>query len=347
MTPADFRGFVEAIADQVGFRRDRPDPRRRSPRARTRGSTCPPTEAMAQRRRDGRRVRARRVSPRSTSTPAWAAPASASRSPDELTAERAAGLAAVAEAAVDRDAFQPPVYVIGTEVPVPGGALEELDHLQVTSPEAALQTVEVHRARLRRPRAPGGVRPRHRRGGPARRRVRQRGRRGLRPGEGPGAERRARPRSRSSCSRPTRPTTSRPRPWRRWSRTASPILKVGPGPDLRAARGALRARPHRGGSRRRAPGASAGDGSPDAREAGSTGESTITATTTRRGFSGTSATPTASATTGPIRRPRPPCSVCATASPIAQYPKRWSASTSPRSIRPWRRGMSRPSHPPC
>ena len=37
------------------------------------------------------------------------------------------------------------MYVIGTEVPVPGGALEALDHLQVTTPEAALQTVEIHR----------------------------------------------------------------------------------------------------------------------------------------------------------------------------------------------------------
>ena len=62
-----------------------------------------------------------------------------------VTAERAADLAAAAEAAVDLDAFRPPVYVIGTEVPVPGGALEALDHLQVTSPEAALETVEVHR----------------------------------------------------------------------------------------------------------------------------------------------------------------------------------------------------------
>ena len=30
--------------------------------------------------------------------------------------------------------FPPPVYVIGTEVPIPGGALEALDHLQVTLP---------------------------------------------------------------------------------------------------------------------------------------------------------------------------------------------------------------------
>jgi len=64
---------------------------------------------------------------------------------DAVTAERAADLAAAAEASVDRDDFALPVYVIGTEVPVPGGALEALDHLEVTAPDAALETVEVHR----------------------------------------------------------------------------------------------------------------------------------------------------------------------------------------------------------
>lgn len=61
---------------------------------------------------------------------------------DSITADRAARLAAKAEAhrgAVD------PVYVIGTEVPVPGGALEELEELAVTAPEAAARTYEVHR----------------------------------------------------------------------------------------------------------------------------------------------------------------------------------------------------------
>jgi D-tagatose-1,6-bisphosphate aldolase subunit GatZ/KbaZ len=62
--------------------------------------------------------------------------------PDETTAERAARLAVIAEAnktAVD------PVYVIGTEVPVPGGALEELDELAVTTPAAVRRTYAVHR----------------------------------------------------------------------------------------------------------------------------------------------------------------------------------------------------------
>jgi D-tagatose 6-phosphate 4-epimerase len=61
---------------------------------------------------------------------------------DEVTAERAAALAKVAEAAVGGST--PPIYVIGTEVPVPGGAQHALDSVAVTRPEAALRTVEVH-----------------------------------------------------------------------------------------------------------------------------------------------------------------------------------------------------------
>ncbi|UDL93387.1 D-tagatose-bisphosphate aldolase, class II, non-catalytic subunit [Lichenihabitans sp. PAMC28606] len=61
---------------------------------------------------------------------------------DETTAARAASLAAIAEeAAPARETLS---YVIGTEVPVPGGALETLDHLAITSPDAARQTVAVH-----------------------------------------------------------------------------------------------------------------------------------------------------------------------------------------------------------
>jgi D-tagatose-1,6-bisphosphate aldolase subunit GatZ/KbaZ len=63
---------------------------------------------------------------------------------DEVTATRAARLARVAEAAAGGDAL-PPVYVVGTEVPVPGGALEAIDHVEITRPEAALKTVDIHR----------------------------------------------------------------------------------------------------------------------------------------------------------------------------------------------------------
>lgn len=42
-------------------------------------------------------------------------------------------------------ASEPPVYVIGTEVPVPGGATEDLGELAVTTPQAASTTIAAHR----------------------------------------------------------------------------------------------------------------------------------------------------------------------------------------------------------
>jgi D-tagatose 6-phosphate 4-epimerase len=62
---------------------------------------------------------------------------------DEETAERAAALAKVAEGV--RRNGPGPVYIIGTEVPVPGGAQHALDSVEVTRSAAALRTVEVHR----------------------------------------------------------------------------------------------------------------------------------------------------------------------------------------------------------
>ncbi|MEZ2133058.1 MULTISPECIES: D-tagatose-bisphosphate aldolase, class II, non-catalytic subunit [unclassified Sinorhizobium] len=64
--------------------------------------------------------------------------------PDDVTAERAARLAAAAEDAISGSDGTKPVYIIGTEVPIPGGAMEELDVLEVTRPEAAQETVKVH-----------------------------------------------------------------------------------------------------------------------------------------------------------------------------------------------------------
>lgn len=65
---------------------------------------------------------------------------------DELIAARAAALAVQTEAAWRRCGGEPPVYVVGTEVPVPGGAHEALHEVQVTAPEAALASVAAHRA---------------------------------------------------------------------------------------------------------------------------------------------------------------------------------------------------------
>ncbi|WP_417818926.1 D-tagatose-bisphosphate aldolase, class II, non-catalytic subunit [Tritonibacter scottomollicae] len=62
---------------------------------------------------------------------------------DEETAARAARLAEIAEAHAPGNPA--PVYIIGTEVPVPGGATEALDHLQITTPDAVQTTYDVHR----------------------------------------------------------------------------------------------------------------------------------------------------------------------------------------------------------
>jgi D-tagatose-1,6-bisphosphate aldolase subunit GatZ/KbaZ len=60
---------------------------------------------------------------------------------DTVIAERAARLARVAET---RHAGKPPFYIIGTEVPVPGGASQGHE-LAVTTPDAAAQTLAVHK----------------------------------------------------------------------------------------------------------------------------------------------------------------------------------------------------------
>jgi D-tagatose-1,6-bisphosphate aldolase subunit GatZ/KbaZ len=64
----------------------------------------------------------------------------------ETVAARAARLCAAAERAHANVAGEPPVYVIGTEVPAPGGAPEELDTLAVTTPQDARATIDIHRA---------------------------------------------------------------------------------------------------------------------------------------------------------------------------------------------------------
>ncbi|TCO70340.1 D-tagatose-bisphosphate aldolase, class II, non-catalytic subunit [Rhodovulum euryhalinum] len=141
MTPADFRRFVEAIAGAAGFDGTRlilggdhlgPNPWKH----------LPADDAMA---RAEAMVAAYAAAGFSklhldTSMGCKGEPPALS---DALTAERAARLAARAEA--HRAGTLAPVYVIGTEVPVPGGAVDALDHLQVTEPAAVLRTHEVHR----------------------------------------------------------------------------------------------------------------------------------------------------------------------------------------------------------
>jgi D-tagatose-1,6-bisphosphate aldolase subunit GatZ/KbaZ len=64
---------------------------------------------------------------------------------DVRIAERTARLCAAAERAWANAGGEPPVYVIGSEVPVPGGAHESLGELAVTDPASAVRTHAAHR----------------------------------------------------------------------------------------------------------------------------------------------------------------------------------------------------------
>jgi D-tagatose-1,6-bisphosphate aldolase subunit GatZ/KbaZ len=64
---------------------------------------------------------------------------------DAIVAERVARLCQVAERSWQRAGGAAPVYVVGTEVPVPGGAQESLTELRPTEPAAAAATLEAHR----------------------------------------------------------------------------------------------------------------------------------------------------------------------------------------------------------
>ena len=61
-------------------------------------------------------------------------------------AARTARLCAVAEQPWRRVGGEAPVYVIGTEVPVPGGAQEALTELALTEAKAAAATIDAHRS---------------------------------------------------------------------------------------------------------------------------------------------------------------------------------------------------------
>ncbi len=141
MTPADFRAFVEAIAARIGFDPSRvilggdhlgPNPWKRLPADEAMGRAQTMIDAYAQAGFMKLHL--------DTSMGCAGEPAALA---DDVTAARAAVLAKVAEGAAG-DGPQP-VYIIGTEVPVPGGAQHALDSLEVTRPEAALRTVDVHR----------------------------------------------------------------------------------------------------------------------------------------------------------------------------------------------------------
>lgn len=63
---------------------------------------------------------------------------------DETVARRAARLCRIAEDTRREHGGKPIVYIIGTEVPVPGGAQEALHGITPTSPQAARTTYDIH-----------------------------------------------------------------------------------------------------------------------------------------------------------------------------------------------------------
>jgi D-tagatose-1,6-bisphosphate aldolase subunit GatZ/KbaZ len=144
MKPADFVRFVHLIADRVGFSRDRLilGGDHLGPNA-WRGLSAEEAMQRAEALIDAYVSAGFSKIHLDTSMSCGGDPA---RLSDGVVAERASRLCAVAETAARREGkATKPVYVIGTEVPVPGGACEELASVEVTRSEAALDTVAVHR----------------------------------------------------------------------------------------------------------------------------------------------------------------------------------------------------------
>jgi D-tagatose-1,6-bisphosphate aldolase subunit GatZ/KbaZ len=148
MKPADFRRFAEEVVDGVGFDRSRlilggdhlgPNPWR----------TLDPETAMANAVEMVREYASAGFSKihLDASMPCRG---EASVLPDEIVAARASTLCAVAEEAASAAGVPGPVYVIGTEVPTPGGATHELQELAATTTIAAEKTLEVHQREFAR-----------------------------------------------------------------------------------------------------------------------------------------------------------------------------------------------------
>lgn len=143
LTPRTFRALVEEIAERVGFPRERlilggdhlgPNPWR-SLEAET---AMHKAEAMVAAYVEAGFTKIHL----DTSMGCAGEPAGLD---DETIATRAARLAHIAEETARHKGLAPPCYIIGTEVPPPGGAVDDLDHLAVTRVAAARDTVEIHR----------------------------------------------------------------------------------------------------------------------------------------------------------------------------------------------------------
>lgn len=143
MTPADFRRFVLGIAGKVGLPAERlvlggdhlgPNPWKGLPAE----SALQKAEAMV-----AAYVAAGFAKIHLDCSMGCAGEPAAL--PDAIVAERAARLAVVAEREAAAAGLPMPVYVIGTEVPPPGGATHAIDGIEPTAPAAVRETREVHR----------------------------------------------------------------------------------------------------------------------------------------------------------------------------------------------------------
>jgi len=144
LRPAQFRDLVWSLADESGLARERVllGGDHLGPNA---WQSLPADEALARASvMVGEYVRAgyRKIHLDCSMSCAGDPPVLA----DEIVAERTAALCALTEEAWRKSSGEPPVYVVGTEVPVPGGAQEDLHELAVTEPRAAQATVAAHRS---------------------------------------------------------------------------------------------------------------------------------------------------------------------------------------------------------
>lgn len=146
MTPFDFRKYVESIASVVGFPMNRvilggdhlgPYPWRNLPGAKA----MQYSEQMVQ---DYAKAGYRKIH---LDASMYCADDDLSKPlGKELSAKRAARLCQVIESTLSvEDETLKPVYVIGTEVPIPGGQQEIEENIKVTSVEDVDETIAIHR----------------------------------------------------------------------------------------------------------------------------------------------------------------------------------------------------------
>jgi D-tagatose-1,6-bisphosphate aldolase subunit GatZ/KbaZ len=143
MTPADFVRFVHGIADRVGFDRARialggdhlgPNPWTSLDAAAAMDKA--ETMVAAYVAAGFRKIHL---------DCSMACSGDPEPLPEAEIVRRAVRLCRAAEAAHAQVGGEAPVYVIGTEVPVPGGATESIEGLALTTPQAALTTIDAHR----------------------------------------------------------------------------------------------------------------------------------------------------------------------------------------------------------